>query len=406
VHVLFATLGSAGDTFPFIPVMKAMQDEGHQVTAMVTPELHYLFRREAMTVLLPRRRTRPADLTSMFSPEEGGYTGLRTFLLDEVLPDVPGDIAHLHEVLPKVDVVVSHPLHLGSQFAAERHGVPAVRLSMYPQLVPSDQIPPPFALDGTVASAWSVVRRKLEADVGPRLSALRRDAGLSPVGDYLFAQHRTTPTFLPCSPAFFPPPSDWPSTCRLTHFSYWDQPHGSAAPDEEIERFLDDGEPPLLVTVGTALKNAAGGMFDEIVAAGADLGLRVLVVGAPDRGRSADGQSLCIPYAPLSTVAPRCRAAVHHAGQGTLKAFLRAGIPTLALPRAFDQPWNADRLVALGVGARLDWPLADRRRVRSALEGLLGDRSAATAAERFAERLTAEPDGATVAVRAITSCAR
>jgi len=52
----------------------------------------------------------------------------------------------------------------------------------------------------------------------------------------------------------------------------------------------------------------------------------------------------------LQRLAPRSAAIVHHGGIGTCAQGLRAGIPQLVAPVFFDQPDNAARLAALGVG--------------------------------------------------------
>ena len=48
---------------------------------------------------------------------------------------------------------------------------------------------------------------------------------------------------------------------------------------------------------------------------------------------------------------PRVRAVVHQCGIGTLSHTLRAGVPSVACPFAFDQPNNARRLEALGAAS-------------------------------------------------------
>jgi sterol 3beta-glucosyltransferase len=45
---------------------------------------------------------------------------------------------------------------------------------------------------------------------------------------------------------------------------------------------------------------------------------------------------------------PRVSLVVHHAGAGTTAAAIRAGRPSIVIPFAFDQPFWAERLHALG----------------------------------------------------------
>ena len=58
-------------------------------------------------------------------------------------------------------------------------------------------------------------------------------------------------------------------------------------------------------------------------------------------------------FAPFRQLLPLCGAVVYHGGIGTTAAALSAGIPQLILPLAWDQPDNAQRVLRLGVGARL-----------------------------------------------------
>src|SRR6202012_1799180 len=59
----------------------------------------------------------------------------------------------------------------------------------------------------------------------------------------------------------------------------------------------------------------------------------------------------CRAYVPLRALLPRCAALVHHGGIGTTAEALRAGVPQVIVPLAFDQFDNAARVRALGAGA-------------------------------------------------------
>ena len=91
----------------------------------------------------------------------------------------------------------------------------------------------------------------------------------------------------------------------------------------------------------------------------------VTVVGAVDHG----------------AVLPRCVAAVHHGGAGTLAASLGAGIPTVVCSVFADQPFWGARLIDAGVGAHLRFKDLDRARLEKALRSVLslGMRNAAAA---------------------------
>ncbi len=81
---------------------------------------------------------------------------------------------------------------------------------------------------------------------------------------------------------------------------------------------------------------------------------------------------------------PHCDAVVTHGGYGTLSATLSAGLPVVCIPISADQPQNAERCAALGVGriVRPDERTPDA--VRRATRAVLTDRRYRSAAERVA----------------------
>ncbi len=139
------------------------------------------------------------------------------------------------------------------------------------------------------------------------------------------------------------PQSDWPAAVRLTGFPLYDDSGDTRLP-ASLERFLDDGPPPVLFTPGTA-NQAAAHFFRAALDATQRLGRRALLLTRysghlPVLPPSAHHE----PFVPLSHVLPRCAALVSHAGIGTLAQGLAAGVPQLTMPMGFDQPDNATRL--------------------------------------------------------------
>ena len=168
-----------------------------------------------------------------------------------------------------------------------------------------------------------------------------------------------------------------------------------------LERFLDEGEPPVVFTLGTTAVNDPGDFFEESLAAVRRVGYRaVLVVG---RGRHqertvSEADAIVVPYAPHELLFPRARAIVHQGGIGTLSEALQAGKPTLIMPYGHDQADNAWRAARLGaarvvsrrryradvVGGSLDAILRDPRfdlAAREAAKALAHERGAQRAAD-------------------------
>ena len=98
---------------------------------------------------------------------------------------------------------------------------------------------------------------------------------------------------------------------------------------------------------------------------------------------------------------PRVSGVVHHGGSGSTALALRAGVPSVAVPFGYDQPFWAGRLHALGVGPA---PIPANRltadSLTAALTALATDRSFRDRA-RAAGALMREEDGVRRAVSSV-----
>jgi UDP:flavonoid glycosyltransferase YjiC (YdhE family) len=61
-------------------------------------------------------------------------------------------------------------------------------------------------------------------------------------------------------------------------------------------------------------------------------------------------KTLFLDSAPHDWLFARCHTIVHHGGAGTTAAGLRAGVPSIIVPHAADQPFWGSRVAALGTG--------------------------------------------------------
>lgn len=140
----------------------------------------------------------------------------------------------------------------------------------------------------------------------------------------------------------------------ITGFPFHDE---SEALDARLRRFLDEGEAPVVFTLGSAASAVPRHFFHQSLLAIAKLKCRaVLIVGnyAPEQFEgSLPTNVAAFPYAPYSELFRRGAANVHHGGIGTTAQALRAGRPMLVVPFAFDQPDNAARAVELGVACSI-----------------------------------------------------
>ncbi len=75
-----------------------------------------------------------------------------------------------------------------------------------------------------------------------------------------------------------------------------------------------------------------------------------------------------VERAPQTEVLARANVFVTHCGAGSIKESVRAGVPMVALPLAFDQPYNADTIVALGLAVQLNPKRCRPRAIERAID--------------------------------------
>jgi len=191
----------------------------------------------------------------------------------------------------------------------------------------------------------------------------------------------------------------------VTGQMFHDAAHGTAL-TPEIERFLSEGPAPILFTLGSSAVLTPGPFWAESLAAVRALGQRAIFLVGPENPEmlraSYPPEVLVVERAPHSLLMPRCAVVVQQCGVGTLMQALRAGVPTLAVPFANDQPDNAYRAERLGVARIVPAPRYRRQRVAVALDRLLTDPTFRAASARVAAEVRAEGgvDGACDAIEA------
>jgi UDP:flavonoid glycosyltransferase YjiC (YdhE family) len=123
--------------------------------------------------------------------------------------------------------------------------------------------------------------------------------------------------------------------------------------DDEIASWVAAGSPPICFGFGSMPVESPAETVKMISDVCTELGERALVCsGWTDfTGVPEYDHVMVVGAANYERVFPACRAIVHHGGSGTTAASLRAGVPTLILWTAGDQPFFANQLKKLKVGA-------------------------------------------------------
>ncbi len=197
-----------------------------------------------------------------------------------------------------------------------------------------------------------------------------------------------------------PRPRDWNDLSILS--GYWPLETDGYVPSPALESFLNAGESPYYFGFGSPGLRRPDETIDIILKAIQATQIRAIiapVAGLTHRESSTDVFFLC-DSVPHGWLFQRIAVAVHHGGAGTTAAALRAGIPSLVLPRAVDQFFWARRVQALGAGPRAipQGQLTVQNLVQSLADFKNG--KMAEAAQKIRAGLSAE-DGVARAVEAL-----
>jgi rhamnosyltransferase subunit B len=196
---------------------------------------------------------------------------------------------------------------------------------------------------------------------------------------------------------------DWPAQTIVTGFPWFDA-NGNAGLPQNLARLLDDGEPPLVFTLGTAVVADARSFCHHSAAAAIMMGRRAILLAKNPRvllPKLPEGV-VAFDYAPFSLLVPRAAAIVHHGGIGTTGQAMRSGRPSLVMPCAWDHPDNAERAAQLGIARTIARKHYEPRRVAAEIRLLLDDPAYSRSAAEIAPKVRQE-DGVTAACNAVDS---
>lgn len=177
--------------------------------------------------------------------------------------------------------------------------------------------------------------------------------------------------------------------------------------DEELAAWIAAGEPPIYFGFGSIPVESAAGTVGMISAACAQLGERALICAAGTDVSNVPRFDHVKIVGSMNHAAllPACRAVVHHGGAGTTAAGLRAGVPTLILWTAADQPMWGIQIKRLKVGRSRSFSRTTQQTLIEDLRTILGPEFARRARE-FATRMTTPTESVVAATDLVEANAR
>ncbi len=237
---------------------------------------------------------------------------------------------------------------------------------------------------------FRLMRRQMTLWAEP-LMALRREEGVEGTGDILTDKFSTDLVLAMFPPAFGAPhATGLQAPCRPGFPISRRRPLRRRRPGSTP--FLA-GAPPVVFTLGTTAVHIGRDFYTLAAEAAQALGRRaILLMGKNPPPDAPADQILALDYAPHASIFPHAAAVVHHGGVGGCAEVIRAGVPALTIPFAFDQPDNAMRMKRMGVGEVLPLKKVTRATLERSLKAVLDDTAMAARARAVAREIDPAAD--------------
>ena len=373
MNFLMNPIGSIGDLHPYLGIGQELLRRGHEVSLLTNPHFEAVVRKAGLPFVETGSREDLDDFwrnPQMWDLKKSWKIAL---YWSAIRPMRPAYENILQRYRPGETVLVGPGWAFGARIAQEKHGIPMATLHLSSDKLrsvhKSPAMPPPLVLSDWVpkiskrSQLWIADRFFIDPVLAPETNAFRAELGLPPVKRFIKEWWNSPQLVIGLFPAWYSEPQpDWPPRTVLTGFPLWDQ-SGIVDVPEDVGRFLDEGEPPVVFTFGTANEHTRH-CLEASVESCRILGCRGILIA---KRREELPENLpdgvrYFPYVPFTYLLRRAAVLVHHAGTGTTAQGLAAGIPQLVTPMAFGQPDNAMRITRLGAAYRSGHgPSAGRR---------------------------------------------
>jgi vancomycin aglycone glucosyltransferase len=353
MRVLLSTIGSRGDVQPLVGLAMQLKVLGQEVHLCVPPDFRDWIETLGFSVtpIGPELRKLTASSTASrrapLTPEQRRQLGEAS---------VTTQFETIANAARGCDAIVgATALQIGARSVAESMGIPYFFAAFCPVVLPSSHhAPPPLPIPGQLPASptadkrelWSRDAERLSELFGPVLNSHRETLGLPRVADvrtHIF----TDQPWLAADPTLGPwPEANDPSVFQSGAWLVRDDRPLS----DEIEKFLERGEPPIYFGFGSM--RGTPDLSQVMVESANAVGHRAIVSrGWADLSLVDQGSNcLAIDEVNHQALFKRVAAVVHHGGAGTTTAAARSGAPQVIIPQLYDQHYWAQRIDELGIG--------------------------------------------------------
>lgn len=363
MRITITAAGTRGDVQPCVALGLGLKRAGHEVTLASWEPYRRMAEGRGLTFHPVAGPPPEVLMAALVEAGRNPLTYARRFR-PLLRPHVEQGLKDCLAACAGADAVLYTPLGFAGFMAAEHLGIPSVGSVVEPLFVrsrayPSAVLGRPVEIPvlGALYNRLShpVVEQLYWWVIQPLVAEARENLGLPPMpalGSPVAEIHRARrPILLGWSRHVLP--ENPTRENRMPTTGYWFLDHEDWKPPKKLQRFLETGDPPVALGLGS-MTGVEAAQTGRIVSGTAEAlgrtGLRGVLLSDDARiDASLPDNVIRVPgEVPYDWLFPRVAVAVHHGGAGTVAAALRAGIPSVVIPVVPDQTFWARRITALG----------------------------------------------------------
>ena len=332
MRAVLTSVGTIGDVQPIFALAVALATAGHHPVVALSPN----YRARAQQLGLPFKAIGPPMDEGVVRAGNIRFGSLATvaeqthFFLETVAQCAQAMYHDLTACCQGADVLISVPHQFVGRMVYDALGIPFVTVSL--------------SYFGELGAA------DLMAASAPVINGCRERAGLTALPDPLSRDGVSSQLALyAVSKRILKASASWPKHRHVCGFFFLDE---DWTPDPSLARFIESGDPPIVVSFSSMMHVDPASIGAALVAAGKQVGRRMVIVGG---WSGLDSQDMATVntfhlkgFVPHHWLFSRACCIVHHGGAGTTAAALRAGAPSVVVPHFLDQPIWAELARGLG----------------------------------------------------------
>jgi len=415
-RILLLTIGTRGDVQPFVALGKALVARGHTVSVCTTSRferfvtsqgLQYHYLNDELLALMD------TAMAGAATTAQSTWGLIKTFarLKKRSAAIQAQTLVESWEAAKtfQPDIIIAHPKAMAASHIAEKLAIPSCLVLLVPMLQPTAAFPnpvlPAWRLGGTYnklshqLTNWALFRYA-KAPLNTFRTETLKLPRIAKGNEVLYGRApQTLPNLCAISPSLLPRPADWPDAIQMTGFWFLSATN-STPPSESLQQFLQAGEPPLYIGLGSMPVLREPTLLKTIQQALTHNSQRAIIQVPNTQDFAAIPQPATVLLTqealPHGWLFPQMQGIWHHGGIGTTAAALQAGQPSFITPVIADQPFWGRHIHQRALGPA---PVPFKRLTKAKLITAFQQLSHYQAnAEKLAQAI-AEEDGIATAIR-------